>query len=126
MKDTLFRMKQLLLSLSIALSGATLTGCSDYEYQEDKVDVIDYLNRYMDYKETTYAPGEHVIVVPFEVRDTSKNVQIEVHDGYDIIGITDTSSDTFYIMYQNNVEVVVQPSMDGFIQFGTPTNQYTR
>ena len=128
MKDRLFKLKQLLISLSFALTSVSLVGCTDFEYEatSDEESIMDLLGFYIDTEDKIYAPGEHVLVVPVEIKNINDTILMDAPDGYEIIGIADATSDSYLIMYKNNVEVTVTPSLSGYNVFGTPSNQYTK
>ena len=125
MKDKYIRLKSIALALSIVASGS-LTGCTEIPEKDKNTNSLIESGSVFDYVEKTFEPGEHVILVPIDIDNNSQNVQIDVPDGYEVVGISDVTQYEYYVLFKNTVEVTCRPTPNGYTSFGTPTNTYKR
>lgn len=130
MKDKYIRLKALLLAGTIAVTGATLSGCSESKeeiYADQPTVVIQNSTKH-------FGIGEHIMSVPIEKNITSSSYQYEYHPGYEPIGISATAHGDGFdfwgggaILYSNIEEVdctVTKTDKNGnvmFLDFGIPT-----
>lgn len=134
MKDSTFKtLAYVATALGLALLVSTCSEMNEEPSEGKNVSKQNQIEASYPEVKKIFAPGEHVISVPFEKDPTKTRLQYPYYEGYSAIGLSSSSYGGFYmfrgasILYVNNVEVVCnQTNTDEngnvvFSEFGIPT-----